>query len=45
MKKRMKRETQAQLRARRLAEVSKRVRKESLRVARQFAAIERAPSP
>lgn len=40
MKKRIKREIQAQLRARRLAEASKKVRKESLRVNRQFAAIE-----
>jgi hypothetical protein len=40
MKKRIKRETQAPLRARRLAEASKKVRKESLRVNRQFAAIE-----
>lgn len=40
---RMNRETQAQLRARRLAEVSRKVRKESLRVLRQFAAIEHDP--
>jgi predicted transcriptional regulator len=40
---RMNRDTQAQLRARRLAETSKRVRKESLQVARQFAAIEHDP--
>ena len=40
---RMNRETRAQLRAKRLAEVSKRVRKESLRVNAEFAAIETAP--
>ena len=39
----MNRETLIQLRAKRLAEVSKKVRKESLRVARQFAVIERDP--
>jgi hypothetical protein len=37
---RMNRQTQALLRARRLAEASKKVRKESLRVNREFAAIE-----
>jgi len=36
---RMNRQTQALLRARRLAEASKKVRKESLRVNREFAAI------
>ena len=40
---RMNRQTQALLRARRLAEASKKVRKESLRVNREFAAIERTP--
>jgi len=40
---RMNRETRARLRANRLAEVSRRVRKESLRVNAEFAAIERAP--
>lgn len=39
----MNRETQALLRARRLAEASKKVRKESLRVNREFAASERTP--
>ncbi|HEY6288497.1 MAG TPA: hypothetical protein VIW48_03540 [Nitrospiraceae bacterium] len=39
----MNRQTQALLRARRLAEASKKVRKESLRVNREFAAIERTP--
>ena len=37
---RMNRQTQARLRARRLAEASKKVRKKSLRVNREFAAIE-----
>ncbi|HWF61172.1 MAG TPA: hypothetical protein VN666_12795 [Nitrospira sp.] len=37
---RMNRQTQAILRARRLAEASKKVRKESLRVNREFAAVE-----
>lgn len=37
---RMNRQTQALLRARRLAEASKKVRKESMRVNREFAAIE-----
>lgn len=36
----MNRQTQALVRARRLAEASKKVRKESLRVDREFAAIE-----
>jgi hypothetical protein len=40
---RMNRETKAQLRARRLAEVSRRVRKESMRVNAEFDAIERDP--
>jgi metal-responsive CopG/Arc/MetJ family transcriptional regulator len=40
---RMNRETRARLRAKRLAEVSRRVRKESMRVNAEFAAIERAP--
>ena len=40
---RMNRQTQALLRARRLAEASKKVRKESMRVNREFAAIEQAP--
>jgi predicted transcriptional regulator len=40
---RMNRQTQALLRARRLAEASKKVRKESMRVNREFAAIERTP--
>ena len=39
----MNRQTQAILRARRLAEASKKVRKESLRVNREFAAVEQAP--
>ena len=38
---RMNRETRAQLRAKRLAEVSRRVRAESMRVNAEFAAIER----
>jgi predicted transcriptional regulator len=37
---RMNRKTQALLRAKRLAEASKKVRKESLRISREFAAIE-----
>jgi metal-responsive CopG/Arc/MetJ family transcriptional regulator len=40
---RMNRETRAQLRAKRLAEVSQRVRKESRRVNAEFAKIEHAP--
>jgi hypothetical protein len=39
----MNRQAPALLRARRLAEASKKVRKESLRVNREFAAIERTP--
>ena len=39
----MNRKTRAQLRAKRLAEASRKVRKESLRVNAEFAAIERAP--
>ena len=40
---RMNRETRARLRAERLAEVSRRVRDESMRVNAEFAAIERNP--
>jgi predicted transcriptional regulator len=40
---RMNRDTRAQLRAKRLAEVSKKVRQESMKVNAEFAAIERAP--
>lgn len=40
---RMNRQTRAQVRAKRLAEVSRKVRKESMRVNAQFAAIERDP--
>jgi hypothetical protein len=40
---RMKREMQTRARARRLAEVSKRVRSESMRVNKEFAAIEQDP--
>ncbi len=40
---RMNRETNAQVRARRLREASVRVREESMRVNAEFAAIERAP--
>ena len=40
---RMNRQTQALLRAKRLAEASKKVRKESMRVNREFAAIEQTP--
>jgi len=40
---RMNREVSASLRAKRLAEVSRKVRKESMRVNREFAAIERDP--
>lgn len=40
---RMNRETRAHLRAQRLAEVSRRVRKESMRVNAELAAIERDP--
>ena len=40
---RMNKETRAQVRARRLAEISRRVRRESMRVNREFQGIERAP--
>jgi len=40
---RMNRQTQALLRAKRLADASKKVRKESMRVNRQFSAIEHDP--
>lgn len=40
---RMNRQTQTMLRARRLAEASKKVRKESLRVNLEFAAVEQTP--
>lgn len=40
---RMNRETRARLRAKRLAEVSRKVRKESMRVNAEFGAIERDP--
>jgi predicted transcriptional regulator len=40
---RMNRETRALLRAKRLAEVSRKIRKESMRVNAEFAAIERDP--
>ena len=40
---RMNRETQKRLRAQRLAEASRKVRKESMRVNAEFAAIERDP--
>jgi hypothetical protein len=40
---RMNRETRAQLRRQRLADISRRVRKESLRVNAEFARIERSP--
>jgi hypothetical protein len=40
---RMNQDTLARLRAKRLAEVSKRVRKESMRVNAEFAAFERSP--
>ena len=40
---RMNRQTQAFLRAKRLADASKKVRKESMRVNREFAAIEQDP--
>ena len=42
---RMNRQTQAQLRAKRLAEASRKVRKESLKVNAEFANIEHAPEP
>jgi hypothetical protein len=41
---RMNRETRAELRARRLAEVSRRVRRMSMRVNAEFAAVERDPA-
>ncbi len=41
--KHMNRQTQAILRARRLTDASKKVRKESLRVNREFAAVEQTP--
>lgn len=40
---RMNRQTEALLRARRLAEASKKVRKESMRVNREFSSFEQAP--
>ena len=40
---RMNRETRAEVRARRLAEVSRKVRGESMRVNAEFAAVERDP--
>lgn len=40
---RMNRETQAQLRAARLAQASRRVRAESMKVNAEFAAVERTP--
>lgn len=40
---RMNRETLAQIRARRLAEASRKVRKESMRVNAEFAAFEKGP--
>jgi hypothetical protein len=40
---RMNRQTQALVRAERLAEASKKIRKESMRVNREFAAFERDP--
>jgi len=40
---RLNRETRTQLRAKRLAEVSRRVREESMRVNAEFAAVERDP--
>jgi len=40
---RMNRETRARLRAERLAHVSRKVRRESMRVNAEFAAIERSP--
>ncbi|MBI3665115.1 MAG: hypothetical protein HY236_02645 [Acidobacteria bacterium] len=40
---RMNRETYARLRAKRLADVSRKVRKESMRINAEFAAIERSP--
>ncbi|HEX2482450.1 MAG TPA: CopG family transcriptional regulator [Methylomirabilota bacterium] len=40
---RMNKETRAQVRARRLAELSRRVRRESMRVNREFQGIEHSP--
>ena len=40
---RMNHETQARIRAKRLAEASRKVRKESMKVNAEFAAIEKAP--
>ena len=40
---RMNKETRAQVRARRLAEISRRVRRESMRVNREFQGIEHSP--
>jgi hypothetical protein len=40
---RMNKETRAQMRARRLAELSRRVRRESMRVNREFQGIEHSP--
>lgn len=40
---RMNKETQAALRARRIADASRRVRRESMKVNREFSRIERAP--
>ena len=40
---RMNKETHAQVRARRLAEISRRVRRESMRVNREFQGIEHSP--
>ncbi len=42
---RMNRETEAEVRARRLADVSRRVREESMRVNAEFSAIEQAIDP
>jgi hypothetical protein len=40
---RMNKDTRAQMRARRLAEISRRVRRESMQVNREFQGIERTP--
>jgi hypothetical protein len=40
---RMNKETRAQMRARRLTDISRRVRRESMQVNREFQGIERAP--
>jgi hypothetical protein len=40
---RMNKETRAQMRARRLADISRRVRRESMQVNREFQGVERAP--